>query len=467
MRLLMANLLILGQYYNAMGVGLCCCVFVFSVLGTALTGGSLPFIFLVQMTLFTGYWVVTAQDMVSSNPFSSRLPGYQENARRFVLVFGLTVSTIVGLSFGLSQVLAHAPANQVVLAGCLGLFIAAIAYLIGVAAMFMLGNALSLAWPLSFVFVGQYKDKVRIFLMHHPVLIVSLFVFMVAAVWWWLGRPQWLEKRRAKFVGSRASLSISRTSRSEQERHQVAAWVNTLPQYPATETCFARLVRNGRPFSPLKYFWGAVYASLLPWVLLRAARWRRVSRFMLVWLLLVPAAGYSALLSIPLRCFLVSLALDFFGNGLIVLPLFSSSLVTGGRRERLYVTIAAASVLVAAVVVILTLPLLGWSLLASLLPRIGSGDSAMVFHPVSPWLPMLCMIVIPPVGLSFCWEHDRDDDDIQRAMIVVLEYIALFVFCFLLPHASLRIQLTAAAVSALIFILGVRRIALRGDLVRQ
>jgi hypothetical protein len=428
---------------------------------------------LILMGVCAGWAVVTRQVAVASNVFSFHLPGYQRNIRRLVFIAGLVISAIGGFCFTLSQGSLHAPSSQFVLTLCLGLCVTAIAYVTTVAATLAFGNPHSFLTPMLAQAAlisakGHFPSEFSLAPRHHPILIVLLSVSTAAAVWWWMGQRQWLQKRRVKAVGSRASLAVfSRRARSEQERHQVAAWVNTLAQYPAAETYFVRLVHDSGSFSLVRYVWGTIYASLFPWLIVLAARWRKAFCFVLVWLLLVAAAGYLPDLAIFLEGLLIMLALTFFTKGLIGLPPFSSALITGGRRERFYTTILLAPVLAAVVIAIFTLPLLGLRLLAPFLPTIGSGVSATAFHPISPWLPALYMISISLVGLSLCWETERDDDEMQRGLVISLEIVVLFVLCFLMPYASLRVQVIAAAASWLVFILGVRRITMRLDLVKQ
>jgi hypothetical protein len=295
-------------------------------------------------------------------------------------------------------------------------------------------------------------------LLGHPCLVISLAALMAVVVWLWLGRPNWFRGR----CGKPASGLLSASARSsEQEDRQLVVSIN-LPHFdPAVDDRLLAIVRACDHHSSAKYILGTLYSTLLP-VFLVTSRWKVSVPWMLLLLMVTLLAGYAPSFAAVFVFGIVqvpAMGLDKLS------PLFSQMLVSGGRRERLYATVLLTLILAGLSTMVLMLPVLALNLLAPVLPEVRIYGSVLTFHRIPVWLAMLSMIIFPVLGLLDFSLHGRKVGGMISCAIGI---VALNLLIF---HPVSGVPVTTlvlvGVLSWVVFVLGVYRIAMRSDLVKE
>ena len=214
---------------------------------------------------------------------------------------------------------------------------------------------------------------------------------------------------------------------------------------------------------PIKGIADTAYTTVLPLSLLPLGR-PVFTLFGILFLLgLLALAGYEPEFGLILAFLLSTIA----ANGLTEdSPLFSKTLVQGGRRERFYVTTVRVVVQAALSGLVLLLPILMLNLLMPWLPDVNVFGSSHTFHRIPLGLAMLSMIVFPVVGLlAFCL-HGRRSEVIVGVLVVAVQ-ILVIVHLDDVPMVPTPMLVLIGVLAWFAFMLCIHRIALRGDLVRR
>ncbi len=422
---------------------------------------------LIPVALVAGWAVAMVQAEILAKPVSCYLPGYRENLRTFVFTVGLALSVAGGLGFAWVHRSPDAFAARLFLMLCLGLCVTELVYLAMFAATLAFGSIL--VDPLVLVvFLSLLRSREAstlgfdATLMMHPVLVISLGVFVGVGVWWQLGRAEWFRRRRAKRVFTRVSLAGLRRGRpSAEETRQMAALINWPSLHPVVESCFLNLIQGGKPSSPVRYFWGAVYSTQLPLLLLLVAKWKKVIPAILIWFAAVLAAGYVPRFGLALLAIPAMIAAIFPITGL---PLLSSLPIRGGRRERFYVAVLLVPLLTVLSTGIFLLPVLLVNSVSPWLPDV----AALTFHSIPLWLPMFPLLVTPIFGLGAAWFYGHPGGWSGIGFLLGAAFVGLM-FMVLRPLLSVPLVgvVTLATLAWLFFFLGVRQVTLHGDLAQH
>ena len=463
MRVLIANLRQFYECRRLWGIYFFWCLPLYFALRLVQLGRDASSV-LVIVGLPAGWIVATMQEDVAAKPFSFCLRNHRDNVRKLVFLVGLIPSMAGALYFALNCRLSDASLEAWVLVACLGLCFTWSTYLIGIALTLVIGSgvAMSVAIMTPVVVMGTFHLDWRpdYAILSHPLLVILLGVSMSGIVWQWLGRPGWFRKNCGKPAAEILSASVRS---SEQEERQMAASVE-LPEFPSgLDRCLLGIIRTAEYPASIKGLAGAMYATLTPLFLL-LLKWKTGIPWMLPLLLIVLVAGYTPDLGFMFILIPLLMAANGLNEGS---PLFSEMLFQGGRRERFYVSTIFVVILAILSAGILLLPILMLNLLAPWLPDVGIHGLTLSFHPVSPGLPMLSMIVFPVLGLSGFWLHAR-----RRGAVIVFGIMLMVQMPVLLWHRHiseipLPILVLTGILAWLAFVLGVHWIAMRSDLVRR
>jgi hypothetical protein len=429
---------------------------------------------LVVTALYAAWIVGAIQEQVAAKPFSFCLPDHRSAARRLVFAVGGLISAIGGLYFALVYGWSDVSLGQFVQKLCLGLCFSGTLYLIGTALTLWLGSGLTMSVFImvivgsSYLFDGPRPGSDHIVL-GHPSLVIALGVSTAIVVWRWLGRPAWFRRHCAKpVIGLLGTADLAESPSLAQERQhkqrEVAAELVDQPWLcPAMDRRILSIIRAAEPVGLSKHFWGTAYTTLLPLFPL-PPKLGKMAVLVPFLLLLILVAGYVPALAPAYILMLLLAAANGLEEGT---PMFSAMLISGGRRERFYVTVAFVGLLAGLSAIVLMLPILVLNLLSPLLPNVEIGGASLTFHPISPWLPMLSMIVFPVVGLVSFGFHGRRVGGIFSWAIGCAALMLLIFHTHRIPEMPAAVIVLMAVVSWLAFALGIYRIAMRSDLGRR
>lgn len=295
-----------------------------------------------------GLLVGAMQMEVLSTSFSFCLPGHRGVIRRLVLVIGLTASFVFSLPFIGYPGLFDMPAVSWALALCSVFCTNLTVYMVGVFFGFGLRDAIVLM-PVALMLVVQVLIVVLLCLNIHfggvvansmslagtvverAIVQSSLVIIPVAAGvatvgWWWLGSREWFRGSCGRY--NRTDL-LNRWSRLQTQgyRQFLTAQQFTKDTSPAIDRVFLRSMASYGVSDWRKYVWGALYPACATMVL----HWKRLG--FLVWLGLIPSDDTSTI------AFFVGIVPVVMVSSFEP-PLCSPVLVTGGRKERFFATVA-------------------------------------------------------------------------------------------------------------------------------
>ena len=295
------------------------------------------FIGVIVLAFVVGLLLTVLPIEVMSKPFSYCLPGHRKMVRKFVFCVGIVLNVFGSLLFFVYPFLNM---GQLVLVVCSAFFAGMLSYLLGAGLAFAVRNSVAFIGFLPLIIIaGRFFDLHSVLervIVENPLVVISVGVLSSCVVWFWLGDEDRARKYIAvPWIGFFDALNPAKVKR--YARIRMAGKWEKLKKYtsPRLESFFLDRMSKYDYVSAGRYIWGALYAAAVVPVL----QWTSVLSIVIMVILMSLFLGYMG----PAATFM------FFFMPIIVvmnirLPVHSSMLISGGRKERFAGTITAVAV---------------------------------------------------------------------------------------------------------------------------
>jgi hypothetical protein len=322
-----------------------------AVLFAGTKAGQGRFIGLIVLAFVVGLLISVLPIEVMSKPFSYCLPGHRKMLRKFVFCVGIVFNILGSMLFFVYPAL---NAGQLALVVCSAFFAGLIFYLLGAGLAFRARSSVFFIgfFPLIII-AGRFFELHTVLegvIVENPLVVISVGILFSCVIWLWLG-----DEGRARrycnvpWAGFFDAFNPSKMKRISRIR--MAGKGDKFKKYtsPRTERFFLGRM-NGYDYTGAgRYIWGALYAASVG----PSMQWKSILSVVILFVFFLGYMGMAATF------------MFFFMPAIMVmnmqLPVHSSMLIAGGRRERYagaITVVAAATVLVsvlAAVVVALSM----------------------------------------------------------------------------------------------------------------
>jgi len=386
------------------------------------------FIGLIVLAFVVGLLLAVLPLEVMSKPFSYCLPGHRKVPRRFIFWVGVLVNLFGSLLF-LTYPDLHS--GQLFLVVCSAFFAGMIFFWLGVGFAFILRNPG--AWigflPLVILggcFFGLHRVLERAIVgIPFGVILVGILSSIVA--WLWLG-----DEGRARrycavpWIGFFDAWNRDKLQRYRRVRAPIK-W-DKLKQHPSpwVETFFLGRMNRHDYVSTGRYIWGGLYTMFG----IALSQWKATcSSVFLVALAIVCFLGYMGPWTINIL---------FVMPGLMIaqmrLPVYSSMLISGGRKERYRCAMTLVITTALLITVLLTIIAVLSVLLATIMPDITLRGNTFIFQPMNIklfFVPLLMIPIVFTVQLIFYRKP------MSMVLLIMLVFVISFVTSmFLYEHLS-------------------------------
>jgi hypothetical protein len=411
---------------------------------------------LIMLASIIGFLVAMSAIEVLSRPFSYCLPRHKELVRKLLFSIAIPVSLLATPVFLIYPGLRSWPLAAVLL-GALGTALAF--YWLAVALAFVTRNGGALVGLIPLVFFAGVFFDLHVLLermvVEKPVAVLAAGILVSIAAWVRLGR---IDRARRyctmPMIGFLDSLSRDKV---QQYRNARAAKWDRLKSHPHpwVESFFLRRIEKCDSRRSGRCVWGMLYTTFA----MMLSQWPNMFWFLLM---VVLFAGYAG----PMMYFM------FFIVPLAVLPvarspLYSSMLVSGGRRQR-FCAMLVAALLAAALGAGFMVLVTGLSLLlAPVMPAFRVRGLALSFHAIDIRL-LVAPLLVPPVALTF---HVVFYKKPVRMIVAAMTFFYLLLIPAIIWQRELASMLTPTSVLCvlglawIVFVLALRHISARHCLV--
>ncbi|HUS73201.1 MAG TPA: hypothetical protein VMY06_09060 [Sedimentisphaerales bacterium] len=297
------------------------------------------FIGLIVLAFVVGLLFAVLPLEVMSKPFSYCLPGHRKMVRKFVFCVGIVFNLLGSLLFFVYPSL---NTGQLVLVVCSAFFAGLISYLLGAGLAFTSRISVAFIGFLPLIIVaGQFFDLHTVLervIVENPLVVIPVGILTSCVMWFWLGDED--RARRYCNVPWAGFFDVWNPAKMKRiSRIRMAGKWEKLKKYtsPRTDRFFLGRMNRHDYVSAGRYVWGGLYAASVVPVL----QWKSILSSVILFVLVLGYMGVGAI-------FIFS-----FISAMIVmnmrLPVHSSMLISGGRRERFVgaiTVVAMATVLI-------------------------------------------------------------------------------------------------------------------------
>jgi len=380
----------LKHYYERHGLWLIYVflgIFVFACIAGPLEhpkAGKGEYIGLVVLALVVGFLVSITQIEVLTKPFSYCLGGQREVVRKLVFSVGVVVNLLGSMLF-LTYPGLH-PLQRLVVV-CSAFFAGATFYMLGVALAFAVRNSAAVFGFLPLLIVGRQFFGLHVILewaiAEKPYAVVCVGVLSGAAAWLWLSRTD-LARRYCNVP--RISI-LDCCNREKLQKYNLAKKLHGLKDHPRpwVERFFLGRMDKYDYLGVGRYVWGGLYNNFGMIV----SRWKGNAVGLL---LLTTLLGYMG----PGGVFMLAI-LPLAMLSLLRSSVYSSMLISGGRRQKFTASASSAGV-GAAFICVIVLIVSGLSMqLARFMPDIAlrGGSLTLVFMGVDARFVFVPLVIAP------------------------------------------------------------------------
>jgi len=354
--------------------------------------GKRHYIGLVALAFAIGLLVAVLPIEVLTKPFSYCLPGHRKVVRRFIFWVGVIANLLGSLLFlgypGLNS-------GQLVLVVCSAFCAGLIFYWLGVGLAFGVRNSVAWIglWPFVILGGGFFGLHIVIerAIVGNPFGVILVGVLSSVLAWLWLGDAR-LARRYCGVPGIGFFDAWNRDKVQKYRQVRAAKKWDKLKKHPSpwVETFFLGRMNRYDHVSTGRYIWGGLYTTF-GIALSQLSQWKAAFLSVFSALVLVCFLGYMG----PGRNILFIMPGLMFAQ--MRLPVYSSMLISGGRKERyrcaitLVITEAVLITVLATIVAALSLPL------AAIMPDITLRDITFAFHAMNIELFFVPLLMIPIV----------------------------------------------------------------------
>ncbi|MHC4460902.1 MAG: hypothetical protein ACYS30_05655, partial [Planctomycetota bacterium] len=389
---------------------------------------------------------------------------HRKVVRKFIFSVAVVFNFLASLRFlwypGLNS-------GQLVLAVCSALFAGLIFYWLGVWLAFGFRNSAALIGLLPFIIFGGFffdlHATIERTIVGNPPGVILVGVLSSVLAWLWLGNAG-LARRYCGVPGIGFFDAWNRDKMQKYRQVRLAKKWDKLRKHPSpwVETFFLGRMNRYDYVSTGRYIWGGLYTTF-GIALSQLSQWKVAFSSVFSALVLVCFLGYMG----PGRNIL------FIMPGLMFtqmrLPVYSSMLVSGGRKERyrcaitLVITEAVLITVLATIVAALSLPL------ATIIPDITLRDITFAFHAMNIELFFVPLLMIPIVFTIQLIYYRKPV--VMMALIMLLFMLLFGTASFWREHLSVVINpmyiVSLVVLSWVLFTLILRYVCMRRCLVGQ
>lgn len=337
------------------------------------------------VAFMVGFLAAILQIEVLAKPFSYCLPGHRRIVRKCVFPIGVATNALCSMLF-LTYPDVSGP--QLVLVLCSAFFAGVVFYLVGAAAALAVRNAAIVfgLLPVAIVAEGLFDLHVLLerIIVAQPHLPISVGILSSVVMWFWLARPGLARRYCAvPWLGFMDFFNQEKLRRYTSAR--AGSWQRRFSKHPRpwVEKWFLGRMDRHDYRGPGRFFWGALYYTSA----LAVSRWQNLPLLALVLTIMfgyIGQAAVFALIMVP--------AMAAMGRQP---PVYSTTLISGGRRRRFTTTLGLA-VTDAALLCIATLIISGLSiLLARFMPTFALEGKTLSFRPLDPRVAIVPLIFLP------------------------------------------------------------------------
>jgi hypothetical protein len=305
-----------------------------AVLFEDVKAGQGRFIGLIVLVFVVGLLLAMLPIEVMSKPFSYCLPGHRKMVRKFVFCVGIVFNLFASLLFFVYPSL---NTGKLVLVVCSAFFAGLISYLLGAGLAFAARNSVAFIGFLPLIIIaGRFFDLHLVLervIVENPLVVISVGVLSSCVVWFWLG-DEGRARRYCNVPWAGFFDAWNPAKMKKISRIRMAGKWDKLKKYtsPRMERFFLGRMNRYDYVGAGRYIWGALYAAAVVPVL----QWKSILSIVVLMSFFLGYAG-------PTATFM------FFFMPIIVvmnmrLPVHSSMMISGGRRERFAGTVTAVAV---------------------------------------------------------------------------------------------------------------------------
>ncbi len=345
------------------------------------------FIGLIVLAFVIGLLLAVLPLEILSKPFSYCLPGHRKMVRKFVFCVGIVFNVFGSLLFFVYPSLNMA---QLVLVICSAFCAGLISYLLGAGLAFAARNSVAFIGFLPLIIVaGGFFDLHTVLegvIVGNPLVIIPVGILSSCVVWVWLGDES--RARRYCNVPWAGFDALNPDKMKRISRIRMAGKWEKLEKYtnPRIENFYLGRMNRYDYVSAGRYIWGALYAASVAPLL----HWKSILSIVIMVILMSFFLGYMG----PAATFMF-----FFMSIIIVmnirLPVHSSMLISGGRRERFAGTIAAVAAAVVPISVMAIAMVALSMLFKAIVPEFTLREVTFIYRAVSARNLFIPLLIIP------------------------------------------------------------------------
>jgi len=367
-------------------------VVLFALAGIAMLFGDTKagqgrFIGLIVLAFVIGLLLAVLPLEVLSKPFSYCLPGHRKMVRKFVFCVGIVFNIFGSLLFFVYPSLNM---GQLVLVVCSAFCAGLISYLLGAGLAFAARNSVAFIGFLPLIIVaGGFFDLHTVLervIIENPLVVISVGVLSSCVVWVWLGDEG--RARRYCSVPWAGFDAWNPDKMKKISRIRMAGKWEKLEKYtnPRMENFFLGRMNRYDYVSAGRYIWGALYAASVVPIL----QWNSILSIVIMVILMSFFLGYMGPAATFMFFFLPLIAVMN-----IRLPVHSSMLISGGRRERFAGTIAAVAAVVIPISVVAIAMVALSMLFKAIVPEFTLREVTFIYRAVSARNLFIPLLIIP------------------------------------------------------------------------
>jgi len=347
--------------------------------------GEGDFVGFAVLSFFIGFLAILPQMEVLSTPLSYCLPGHRRVFRRYVFYTAIATSAVCSMLFLRYPDLYGGPLALVV---CSAFFAGLTFYMAGVTFVMVGMNAAFIfgLLPLT-VLVGERYD---LDMLLERIIIGNVFgvvlvgILISIAMWFWLGRPGLVRRYCAvPWMGFMDIFNKEKLMRYTYARTRTVQKRFRKHPRPWVEKWFLGRMERYDYRGPGRFYWGALYCTSA----LAVSRWQNLPLLALVLTIMFGYIGQAAVFAL--------IMLPAMAAMLRQPPVYSTMLISGGRRRRFTTTLGLA-VTDAALLCMGTLVISGLSiLLARFMPTFALIGHTLSFRPIDPRVAIAPLLFLP------------------------------------------------------------------------
>jgi len=346
------------------------------------------FIGLIVLAFVIGLLLAVLPLEVLSKPFSYCLPGHRKMVRKFVFCVGIVFNIFGSLLFFVYPSLNM---GQLVLVVCSAFCAGLISYLLGAGLAFAARNSVAFIGFLPLIIVaGGFFDLHTVLervIIENPLVVISVGVLSSCVVWFWLG-DEGRVRRYCSVPWMSFFDAFNPTKVKRYSRIRMAGKWKKLEKYTnqRMERFFLKRMKKYDYVSAGRYIWGALYAASVVSVL----QWKSILSIVIMVILMSFFLGYMGPAATFMFFFLPLIAVMN-----IRLPVHSSMLISGGRRERFAGTIAAVAAVVIPISVVAIAMVALSMLFKAIVPEFTLREVTFIYRAVSARNLFIPLLIIP------------------------------------------------------------------------